>query len=217
MGQVRLLARAGCRALVGRVRAIVDAEVVIRTPGATSGAPKAGWCTHMYSSGRSLSFVTRSATTTSPRPRHPQTTRSTSSGVSARRTRSSTQSPASPAVVITVSPRKRARLAMVGVVDATVARRPSARGEEHLPASRIRLEPRLRRALGRGVATAPAEAPRGFPEHVDACPEVLDSVDVRRLDRATASPGSGRRRARRPGRRRREAPPEARALLSSAR
>ena len=88
-----------------------------------------------------------------------------------------------------------------------MARGPSARGEQDLPASRIRVEPRLRRALGRRVATAPTEPPRassrarrrlsGGPRR-RGCP---------RLDRARASPGSGRRRARRHGCRRRAAPP----------
>src|SRR4029450_8455789 len=77
------------------------------------------------------------------------------------------------------SPRERARLAVVGVVDATMARGPSARGEQDLPASGIRAEPRLRRALPRAVFATPAEPPGGVPEHVDACPEVRDCVDVR--------------------------------------
>ena len=97
------------------------------------------------------------------------------------------------------SPRERARLAVVGVVDAAMARGPSARGEQDLPASCIRVEPRLRRALRRDCRRHACGAPRvssrarrrpsGGPR-LRGCP---------RLDRATASPGSGRRRARRHG------------------
>ena len=178
---------------------IVDAEVLILAPGATSGAPKAGWCTHMYSSGRSLSFVTRSATTTSPRPGTSETTRSTSSG-------ESVEADPELDVVAAVgcrgdrrSPRERARLAVVGVVDATMARGPSARGEQDLPASRIRVEPRLRRALPGTVGATACGAPRASSRARRRPSGGPRLRGCRRLDRATASPGSGRRRARRRG------------------